>query len=56
MDYTIVHYQDDPKNFNVKCRNGSAHVRRSTNIKAVTCELCKSPSKLKKFFNDLLKH
>lgn len=51
MDYTIIHYQNNPKDFNVKCKNGSAHVLRSKDLKKVTCELCKDPSKLKKFFN-----
>ena len=55
MDYSIVHYQEDPKNYNVKCRNGSYHVKRTTNIKLVTCELCKEPSKLKKFFEKMFK-
>lgn len=43
MDYSLVHYQPLSYNSNVRCLNGSAHIRRTTDYKQVTCALCKDP-------------
>lgn len=36
----LIHYQPNPKNWNVVCGNGSYHAPRTIHINYVTCPLC----------------
>jgi hypothetical protein len=36
----LIHYMPSERSYNVRCLNGSAHVRRTNDIKVVTCPLC----------------
>lgn len=37
---------------NVRCLNGSAHIKRTSDITLVTCELCKNPETAKAFWQE----
>lgn len=36
----LIHFCPSVDTYNVRCLNGSAHARRTENIKEVTCPLC----------------
>lgn len=51
LDYKIaIHYLPSHENHNVRCLNGSAHIKRTHNINEVTCELCKNPETNKPYW------
>jgi len=37
---TLIHYQPDPNNENVRCLDGFTKVRKTIDIKLVTCPMC----------------
>ena len=37
----LIHYRPFKDNRNVRCLNGSAHVRTAFDLKDVTCPICK---------------
>ncbi len=41
-DYkSAIHYSPDPKNWNVACANGSAHIWKTKIPEHVTCPICR---------------
>lgn len=47
-----VHYQPMENNHNVRCLNGSAHVKQTRHVEFVTCELCKNPLTNKEYWHE----
>lgn len=41
MADNLIHFRPSDKTGNVRCLNGSAHVRQTFDINSVTCPLCK---------------
>lgn len=46
-----VHYRPRTDNHNVRCLNGSAHIKRTTDITKVTCEKCKDEATYREYWN-----
>jgi len=45
-----VHFHPMDDNGNVRCLNGSAHIRATRDIEAVTCTKCKDKNHAKNFW------
>ena len=50
-----IHYQPINNYRNVRCLNGSAHIRRTTDINFVTCAKCLDKNTFKRFWNEKIK-
>lgn len=46
-----IHFRPREDNGNVRCLNGSAHIKRTTDIKHVTCKACLDKNTHKSFWD-----
>ena len=51
MANDLIHFTPFRDSFNVRCLNGSAHARRTGDIKAVTCPICSDKKTNKNFWD-----